>query len=88
MSYSEHAPSVHVKSCIVSHGEQIGTFDDTFARCVADVFEDGILTITSVDNGYLMKEYRPDQWREVTVYAASGYPEYSHVNTNPVVALT
>lgn len=44
----------------------------TFARCDADVFEPGELTITSLDTEQELQVYPPDAWVEATVYDVNG----------------
>lgn len=48
----------------------------TFPRCEADVFQKGILTITAIDDGYVMRNYEPGEWREAVAYDAFGHLSY------------
>ena len=49
-------------------------------RCVADQFEKGRLTITSIDDGYELRNYGPTEWYACTVYGSDGHILYSWSN--------
>lgn len=53
--------------------------ESSFPRCDADEFVKGVLTITSMDDGYVMREYRPGEWLEVVAYDAFGHLSYMRV---------
>lgn len=44
----------------------------TFARCSADIFAPGELTITAQDDDRAVQVYPPDRWIEATVYDVNG----------------
>lgn len=53
----------------------------TYPRCLADVFDHGVLTITTTDDNLELQVYLPDQWIEAAVYDDStGYVVYTHRN--------
>lgn len=52
----------------------------TCPRCVADQFEKGRLSVTSIDDGYELRSYEPDEWAECTVYGSDGHILYSWSN--------
>lgn len=47
----------------------------TFPRCTADEFERGVLTVTALDDGRVVRIFTGDTWREATIYDRRGYPE-------------
>lgn len=47
-----------------------------FPRCHADQFESGRLTITAMDNGYVMRVYEPGEWAECAAYGPDGHLSY------------
>ncbi len=49
--------------------------DATFPRCHADIFTRGRLTVTSMDDGAVMRELNPYEWIE-----AVGYDCYGHIS--------
>jgi len=48
----------------------------SFPRCQADEFIKGVLTITSMDDGYEMRVYAPGEWAEATAFDAFGHISY------------
>ena len=53
----------------------------TYPRCIADVFDHGVLTITTTDDNVALQVYPPDQWIEAAVYDDStGYVVDTHRN--------
>ena len=48
----------------------------TFPRCHADVFEHGTLTITAMDDGFVMRQYPRGEWVDATAYGADGHLSY------------
>lgn len=50
--------------------------ESTFPRCQADEFIKGVLTITSMDDGYEMRIYAPGEWAEAVAYDAFGHLSY------------
>lgn len=51
----------------------------TFPRCDVDEFVKGVLTVTSMDDGYVMREYQPGQWAEAVAYDAFGHVSYMRI---------
>lgn len=49
-----------------------GEIDESFARCDAEIEPDGVLTIRSVDDHAVLREFQPAQWFEVHVRDAEG----------------
>jgi hypothetical protein len=58
-----------------------------WTRCVADVFSNDELTITTLD-GHPMDVYRSGQWRRATTFDARGYPIATYIATTPTRTLT
>lgn len=53
----------------------------TFARCTADMFERGVLTVTSVDDGAEIEPLPAGAWlRARVINARSGWTEFEIVN--------
>jgi hypothetical protein len=52
-------------------------------RAVADVFDGDTLTISSLDDESIIREFQPGDWVSVTVYDGSGHPLYTHNATTP-----
>ena len=48
----------------------------TFPRCQADVFDNGVLTITSRDDDAIIREFQPGQWVEAVVYDRNDQIDY------------
>ncbi len=47
------------------------------ARCEADVFDRGVLTISSIDGGPLpVRVFQPGTWTKAIVFDAKGWPLY------------
>lgn len=75
--YGEAAPSVVVVPLIVNFQHRyVPCGEISFPRCVADVFESGILTITSVDDGATVREIPADRWECATVYGSDDQIQY------------
>lgn len=75
--YGEAAPSVVVVPKIINfQHEYVACGEISFPRCVADVFESGILTITSVDDGATVREIPADRWECATVYGSDDHIRY------------
>lgn len=55
-------------------------------RCVADVFDGDVLTITAIDTDEVLRTYQPGEWKSATTYTA-GYPAYSHRSRTEVRAI-
>lgn len=55
----------------------------TFPRAQADVFAQGILTVTSRDDESILREYQPGQWTEATVYGFNGDIDYCLLPHSP-----
>lgn len=72
----ERATSVRV---ITSSGT-----DDTYPRCVADEFTTGYLTITAIDDGSVLRVYKPWEWAEGRTFDARGYSLYTFLNAPAV----
>lgn len=49
----------------------------TFARCTADVFTDGALTVTSIDSGAEIRVFPLGSWERASVYDAQGFELFS-----------
>lgn len=62
--------------------ERIGSSE--FVRCTADLFEADTLTITALDDDYVMRVYRPGTWKACTVYGPHGHPEFSFTAGTPI----
>lgn len=45
----------------------------TFARATADVFDRGVLTISSIDDARYLAQYPDGSWIDATVYDAAGH---------------
>lgn len=56
--------------------------DATFTRCDADEFVKGVLTITSIDSGWVMREYQPGEWIQAVAYDAFGHISYMRTAGN------
>lgn len=50
-------------------------------RCVADVFDGGVLEITVLDTGKVLKQFRPGYWLEAQVIDEDG--DLAYVLTPP-----
>jgi hypothetical protein len=50
--------------------------DATFPRCDAEETSAGALIISSMDDGYVMREYRAGEWAEAVGYDAFGQIAY------------
>lgn len=70
-----HAPEPHNPYVRVT----LPIGEATFPRCDADEFTTGVLTITSQDDGYVMRDYQPGEWIEVVAYDAFGHLSYMRV---------
>jgi hypothetical protein len=54
----------------------------TFARAVADVFEDGYLTVTADHEAYTeLQQFRPTSWHSATSVDDQDYPIAEYTNT-------
>jgi len=51
----------------------------SFPRCVADQFEVGRLTVSSIDDGYVMRVFEPGTWAQVTVYGQDDHILYGWI---------
>lgn len=73
-------PYVRVTTMIPGpEGKLVPCGEATFPRCEADEFETGVLTITSIDDGYVMQDYQPGQWKEAVAYDAFGHLSYMRI---------
>jgi hypothetical protein len=55
----------------------------SFARAVADVFEDGYLTVTADHEAYTeLQQFRPTSWRSATSFDDHDYPIAEYRNTH------
>lgn len=52
-------------------------------RCVADVFDGDVLTVTCLDDGAVLREIPAGEWREATVYDGDDHPLYAHIAKTP-----
>lgn len=52
-------------------------------RCVADVFDNDVLTISAIDDGHVLRTIPPGDWKTATVFSANGYPLYAHHAKTP-----
>lgn len=53
-------------------------------RAVADVFLGDTLTITSIDDGSVIREFPAGDWTSVTVIDDRGFELYTHTATTPL----
>lgn len=53
--------------------------DATFPRCEADEFTKGVLTMTAIDDGFVVREYQPGEWIEAVAYDAFGHLSYMRI---------
>lgn len=53
-----------------------------FSRCVADVFDGDVLTVTRLDDDAVAQEIPAGDWRTATVYTDHG-PLYCHTAKTP-----
>lgn len=53
------------------------------ARCVADVFNGDVLTVSRMDDGQVCRQIPAGDWRSATVYGGNGYPIYQHTAKTP-----
>ncbi len=49
----------------------------TAARCDVDIFEGGVLTVTSQDTGAVVETFPDGVWLTAAAYDEGGYPAYS-----------
>lgn len=52
----------------------------TSPNATADIFDPGVLTVTSTLDGSIIQTFQPRSWKAVTVYDADGYPDFSFQN--------
>lgn len=74
----EHPSSVVVVPMILGPDNQtmVPCGEVSFPRCVADQFEAGRLTVSSLDTGEDMRIYEPGTWAECTVYGPDDHILY------------
>jgi hypothetical protein len=63
-----------------AHGVEVVRADwsrSTYARCTVDEFEADTLTVTSVDNDWVVDIFLPGTWRTASVFGADGHPLFS-----------
>jgi len=54
-----------------------------FSRCVADVFDGDVLTVSRLDDGQVAREIPAGDWKTATVHGGNGYPLYCHYSKTP-----
>lgn len=62
-------------TCAVVELASIGTA--TFPRCTADILERGVLTISSIDDEAVIREFPKGTWCSATVYGSDGHLQFS-----------
>lgn len=66
------------------HQSRVYGGEEVYRNCEADVFADGVLTITNKDYGRMtMGEFQPVRWIDVTVFRADGHIDYHLVPSVP-----
>lgn len=65
-----------VVTSLYSFGGEIHEAEDSYPRCHADQFDPGILTITAIDDGYVMRRYHADQWKNAVARYDGGHIAY------------
>ena len=67
------APCVVVQETVLAPtGVRVACGTASYARCLADVFESGVLTIMSIDNGATVHKYPAGYWVDASQYGLSG----------------
>ncbi len=76
--YRAYEPAVRVGLTVIGpdNVHRVPCGEATFPRCQADVFADGVLTITNRDDESVVREYRPEQWTEAICYGYHGDIDY------------
>jgi hypothetical protein len=65
------AMNVRVRETVELHGRRVPFNECTYSRCDADLESDGALTIRSIDDGHVVREYLAGDWAEVIVLAVT-----------------
>jgi hypothetical protein len=52
-------------------------------RCVADVFDGDVLTLSRLDDGQIARMIPAGDWKTATVFGGNGFPLYCHTTKTP-----
>ena len=75
---TEYVTSVVVTETVLGpSGRRVPCGEASYPRCHADQFQNGWVTVTSMDDGREIRVYGPGQWTQCTCYGPDGHIAYA-----------